>query len=136
MVMDGKDFRPVLVELATGVWRLRGKLAADAGGDREHSVKLLRSISRQLDSMADALADAGVQVQSHTGEAFDAGQSVEVIAYAPSGSVDRETVAETITPTVYLDGQIVQMGQIIVATPEFGVAAQPLSEGNNGSIGG
>ncbi|UGT42411.1 hypothetical protein LTV02_03040 [Nocardia yamanashiensis] len=122
-----KDFRPVLAELATGVWRLRGKL--DGARPDEDVRKLLRSVARQLDSMTDALADAGVQVQSHTGEFFDAGQSVEVIAFEASEAVQRETVAETVTPTVYVDDRMVQMGQIIVATPADSTAAQELSEG-------
>jgi hypothetical protein len=114
--MDDKDFRPLLADLATGVWRLGNKLADDdAAAD---PAKLLRALARQVTSMSDALAEAGIQVQSHTGEPFDAGQSVQVIAYAPAPGVDRERVAETITPTVYADGQLVQMGQIIVATPE------------------
>ncbi|WP_067903383.1 hypothetical protein [Nocardia vaccinii] len=120
--MADKDFRPLLADLATGVWRLSNKLADDdAGAD---PAKLLRAVTRQVTSMADALAEAGIRVQSHTGEPFDGGQSVQVIAYAPSAAVDREQVAETIMPTVYADGLLVQMGQIIVATPE---SAEPNS---------
>ena len=114
--MADKDFRPLLADLATGVWRLGNKLADnDADAD---PAKLLRAVTRPVTSMADALAEAGIQVQSHTGEPFDGGQSVQVIAYAPAPGVDRERVAETIMPTVYADGRVVQMGQIIVATPE------------------
>lgn len=116
--MNGTDFTPVLVELATGVWRLRGKLAANEPGDTDDSARLMRSLKRQLNSMADALHDAGVQVQDHTGEPFDAGQSVDVVAYSVSSGVGRETVVETITPTVYINGQITQRGQIVVAGPE------------------
>lgn len=131
--MDGKDFRPVLVDMATMVWRLQGKLAANSVAHGDDSVKLLNALSRQVDSMAYALMDAGVQVQSHTGEAFDPGQSVEVVAFEPTDSADRETVLETITPTVYLDGVLVQRGQIIVATPGL---AQQLSEDPHGQIDG
>jgi hypothetical protein len=116
--MNGTDFTPVLVELATGVWRLRGKLAANEPGETDDSMKLMRSLKRQLNSMADALHDAGVQVQDHTGEPFDAGQSVDMVAYAVSSEVGRETVVETITPTVYINGHIMQRGQIVVAGPD------------------
>lgn len=116
--MDGTDFTPVLVELATGVWRLRGKLATNEPGETADSAKLMRSLKRQLTSMADALHDAGVQVQDHTGEPFDAGQSVDMVAYAVSSEVGRETVVETITPTVYINGHIMQRGQIVVAGPD------------------
>ncbi|RMI29111.1 hypothetical protein [Nocardia stercoris] len=112
--MTDKDFRPLLVELATGVWRLRTKVEAGT----QDPDRLLKSLARQLDSLNDALTEAGVVVQSHTGERFDAGQSVEVVAYAPSAAVRHETVTETITPTVYLDGKLAQLGQIVVAIPE------------------
>jgi molecular chaperone GrpE (heat shock protein) len=123
--MNGTDFTPVLVELATGVWRLRGRLAANEPGETDDSAKLMRSLKRQLTSMADALHDAGVQVQDHTGEPFDAGQSVDVVAYAASNDVGRETVTETITPTVYINGHIVQRGQIVVAGPDPDHAPAP-----------
>ncbi|WP_225730562.1 MULTISPECIES: hypothetical protein [unclassified Nocardia] len=123
--MQDKDFRPLLVDLATGVWRLRDKLGADQHADDPG--KLLKSITRQVNSLSDALADAGVVVQTHTGDRFDAGQSVEVVAFAPSEAVTYETVTETITPTVYIDGHLSQRGQIIVAVPENG-AAQTDSE--------
>ncbi|HEX2213699.1 MAG TPA: hypothetical protein VHH12_09680 [Mycobacterium sp.] len=123
--MNGTDFTPVLAELATGVWRLRGKLAAGEPGATDESAKLMRSLKRQLNSMADALHDAGVQVQDHTGEPFDAGQSVDVVAYAVSHEVGRETVVETITPTVYINGRITQRGQIVVAGPDLDQAPRP-----------
>ncbi|MGW4249293.1 hypothetical protein [Nocardia sp. NPDC004722] len=124
--MQDKDFHPLLVDLATGVWRLSDKLGADSE-TAEDPVKLLRSITRQVNSLSQALADAGVVVQSHTGDRFDAGQSVEVVAFAPSESVTCEIVSETITPTVYIDGHLSQRGQIIVAVPESGTG-QAVSE--------
>jgi hypothetical protein len=139
--MDDNDFRPVLAELATGVWRLRGKLADGESAAGEGTAKLLRSLARQVDSMADALTEAGVQVQSHTGEPFDAGQSVQVIAFTPSPAVRRETVVETITPTVYVGGRLAQLGEIVVATPEVpgapeDPAAQTVPKENDESLDG
>jgi hypothetical protein len=115
--MNGTDFTPLLVELATGVWRLNGKLTAN-GSDEGESAKLLRSLSRQVSSMSDALDEAGIDIQDHTGEPFDAGQSLDVVAYATNAAMSRETVVETITPTVYVEGRIAQRGQIVVAGPE------------------
>jgi hypothetical protein len=123
--MNGTDFTPVLVELATGVWRLRGKLATNELDETDDSAKLMRSLKRQVTSMADALHDAGVHVQDHTGEPFDAGQSVDMVAYAVSTEVGRETVVETITPTVYVNGHIMQRGQIVVAGPDPDHAPTP-----------
>jgi molecular chaperone GrpE (heat shock protein) len=131
--MGDKDFRSALIKLATGVWRLQGKLAAT---DAENMSKMLGSLIRQVDSMADILAESGVKVQSHTGEPFDAGQAVQVIAFTPASGVERETVIETISPTVYLDGQLARLGEIIVATPETNTATHTDPEVNDDSIDG
>ena len=59
-----------------------------------------------------------MKIQNHTNEPFDSGQSLEVIAFQPSAGISREVVVETIRPTVYLKGIRIQMGQVVVATPE------------------
>lgn len=121
-----RDFTPLLAELTTGLWRLQGKLTAAGCGAGEESAALLRSVSRQVRSMTDALADAGIEVQAHTGQPFDPGQLVQVVAFVPDETAARETVNETITPTVYVDGRVVQMGQVIVVTPGAAVPSSPV----------
>jgi hypothetical protein len=59
-----------------------------------------------------------VKIQNHTSEPFDSGQSLEVIAFQPTAGISRDVVVETIRPTVYLKGIRIQMGQVVVATPE------------------
>jgi len=132
--MGEADFTPVLVELATGVWRLRGKIAANGCTKASDPAKLLQSMARQLDSMADALLEAGVQIQDHTGQPFDSGQSVEMVAYAANDATVRETVIETITPTVYIGGHVVRRGQIVVAGPTPEPATGTPSRGPSNSV--
>ena len=77
-----------------------------------------RSIARHIDRLAECLVEIGIETQNHTNQPFDSGQSLEVLAFQPTKGISRETVVETIKPTVYLKGYRLQIGQVIVATPD------------------
>ena len=106
-----------LAEVGTGLWRLRQRMV-EPGTDRP--VAEMRRAFRHLESVMDVMAEAGVEIQDHTDDPFDAGLSLQVIAFQPTPGVQRERVAETIKPTVYLEGRMIQMGEVFVASPERG----------------
>jgi hypothetical protein len=108
----------LLADLATGIWRLRQRFAAHPPQDE------LRRATRDLDSLWDALTQAGVEVQDHNNALYDAGQSLRVVAFQPTPGIDRERIVETIKPTVYYQSQWIQMGEVIVGTPESAAAPQ------------
>jgi hypothetical protein len=130
-----------LVDLATSLWRLGKKLAesaesaesagsadsADSAGSSSESngpgpgrasAAARRKETRHLTAALDALAAAGVRAQDHDGTDFDLGLALEVLAYQPLPHATRETVHETLRPSVFRDGRRIQMGQVIVARPE------------------
>jgi hypothetical protein len=78
----------------------------------------MRRAYRHLESTWDALAQAGVEIIDHTGAPFDAGLAIKVLAYQPMPDLTRERVLETLKPSVYFKGERLQMGEVIVATPE------------------
>lgn len=100
--------------VATNLWRLRQKMV-EPGTD--HPLEEMRRAFRHLQSAWDVLADAGVEIQDHTGATFDIGQSLHVIAFQPTPGLTGEQVIETIKPSVYYGGRMVQMGEVIVGTP-------------------
>jgi hypothetical protein len=100
--------------VATNLWRLRQKMI-EPGTDRP--LEEMRRAWRHLQSAWDVLADAGIEIQDHTGAPFDVGQSLHVIAYQPTPGLNAERVIETIKPSVYYGGRVVQMGEVIVGTP-------------------
>jgi len=104
----------VLAEIATGLWRLRHKMLRPGS---DEPVEGMESAYRHLESLWDTLTEAGVRVHDHTGEPFDSGLPVRTLAFQPA-EVQRETVIETIRPTVYLAEQRIQLGEVIVGTPE------------------
>lgn len=109
------DSERVLVRLSVGLWRLRTQLV-DAGTGQPFEGT--RRAYRHLQSLWSTLEEAGVEIRDHTGEPFDAGMSLSVVAYEPTPGIVREVVKETIKPTVYLRDRRVQRGEVIVSTPQ------------------
>jgi hypothetical protein len=110
------EFRSTLIaDLANVAWALQRKSCDPITNERKEE---FRPIARHIDQLSECLEEFGVKIQNHTNEPFDSGQSLEVIAFQPTAGISRDVVVETIRPTVYLKGIRIQMGQVVVATPE------------------
>lgn len=104
----------VLLRAATGIWRALRKLeqrgealsAADA-----------RQVRRHIEASRRSLAEDGLEIQEHDGAPFDPNQSLEALVFQDSPGLTRETVLETVRPTVYFRGRRIQTGQVIVGRP-------------------
>ena len=103
-------------DLANALWALEQKTRDPNTAERREE---FRPIARHIDRLAECLVEIGIETQSHTNQVFDSGQSLEVIAFQPTAGINKEIVVETIKPTVYLKGHRLQIGQVIVATPEY-----------------
>jgi hypothetical protein len=104
-----------LADLSTGIWRLRQKMV-EPGTERPK--EQFRREYRHLESVWDVLRQAGMEIQDHTGKPFDSGQALKVLAFQPTPGVRRERVQETVKPTIYYKGRHIQMGEVIVESPE------------------
>jgi len=49
--------------------------------------------------------------------AFDYGLPLKVVTTQPTPGITKESVIETIKPTIYWQKQIIQMGEVVIATP-------------------
>lgn len=123
--MAGGDAKTIRVEvplnasifgdLGYAVWRLRQKMFdQESGAPKEE----FRQLSRHVSTISERLADIGLQIQDHTGDIFESGQSLEVLAFQPTPGVCGERVIETVRPTLYLSGHRILKGQVIVGIPE------------------
>ena len=112
---DDKDRIRFLADVATGVWRLRHKML-EPGTERPR--EQFRREYRHLESVWDVLLQAGLEIQDHTGKPFDSGQALKVLAFQPTPGIKRERVQETIKPTIYYNRQHIQMGEVIVESPQ------------------
>jgi hypothetical protein len=104
----------LLVDVGTGLWRLRQRMVDPETG---RPLEEMRRVFRHLESVWDALAGVGVEIQDHTGAPYRPGLSLRVIAFQPTEGFHAEKVIETIKPSIYYKGQSVQTGEVIVGTP-------------------
>jgi hypothetical protein len=88
----------------------------EPGTDRP--LEEMRRAFRHLESLTDVVRGAGLEIQDHTGAPYHAGMALQVLAFQPTPGVQRERVGETVKPTIYHNGTMIQMGEVIVATPE------------------
>jgi hypothetical protein len=117
-VSTTKDTAPVLkekdlAEAATNLWRARRRLTRLS----EENSREAKRVGRYLLASQDALDAAGVLIQDHDGTDFHPGLSLEVLQYQDDPVVRRQTVQETVRPSVYLGDRRIQMGQVIVGCP-------------------
>jgi hypothetical protein len=100
-------------EIGTTTWRLQRRLAVSA-----EASDTIKRVSRDLESVWDALNQGGIEIKDHTGEKYDGGMALNVIAFQPTPGITKEQVIETIKPTIYHKNKMVQMGQVIVGVPD------------------
>jgi len=105
----------LFIDLACAAWKLHQQIFDQATGQPKEE---LRQLARHVTVICDRFSELGLQIQDHTAEPFDSGQSLEVLAFQPTKGISRETVLETIRPTIYFSGRRILMGQVIVGTPE------------------
>lgn len=103
-----------LAELATNAWKARTKMIDHATGEVRDEMK---RVHRHIEGMLTTLQDLEIEVKDYTGDAFDYGLPLKVITTQPTAGLSREQVVETIKPTIIWKGQIVQMGEVVIATP-------------------
>ncbi|MCR4439150.1 MAG: hypothetical protein QHJ34_09525 [bacterium] len=120
----------LLADIASGLWRLRQKMV-NPGTNRP--LDGMQRPFRHLESVWDALIQAGAQILHHTDKPFDPGMSLKVISFQPAPGLERERVIETIKPTIYFRGRQIHMGEVIVGTPERhetrpGISNDPLEK--------
>ncbi len=104
-------------EVGTDLWRLRQKMLQP--GTDQPLIEMRRAF-RHLESLWEALAQAGVQILDHTGELVPEGgeYGLKVLAYQPKAGTTHNQVLETIKPTIYYHNKMIQMGEVIICEPE------------------
>ena len=105
--------RDFLAELSVGAWRLKKKMTDLKSGE---PLNEMSRAYRHLESVFITLEKEGIEIQDHDGQSFDAGLSLKVLTYQPLPDIDKEFVYDTIKPSVYLNGERLLMGEVIVAT--------------------
>lgn len=84
-----------------------------------------RPLARHVTAILDTLEGVGLTLRDRETEAYDYGLPEKVVAAERSAAVSRETVLETIRPTLFFRNQIVKAGEIIIALPLEPSASSP-----------
>ena len=112
---DERELERFLAEIGTGLWRIRNKLMQPL---IKESTKEMHSVIRSLESTWDVLTQGGIEIKDHTGEPIIGGEALHILTFQPSADVTRDEVIETIKPTIYYKGKMIQIGEVVVGTPE------------------
>lgn len=106
-----------LIAIGTRLWRLRNELTRNEAEDS--SSRPLRQAARHVEVLWDRLAEAGLEIYDHTGELMPEGiYLLKVLAHQPTSRVTSNRVIETVKPTIRFNKKIIQVGEVIVGTPE------------------
>jgi hypothetical protein len=103
-----------LVSIATNVWRAKRKMIDPATGEARED---MRAVNRHVEAISRALGDLDIEIRDHTGETYDEGQPLKVIATKPVQGLKAPRVSETLLPSIYWKKRLVQNGEVEIATP-------------------
>ena len=105
----------LMAEICTGVWRVQQNLEL---ATKDQSSDRLRRTARHLSTMVDQLQAAGYLIKNHNGEPYDVGNQVKVLAFEQTEGLIKESVLETIKPSIFYQGDCIQPGEVVVGTPK------------------
>ena len=108
------DYLKALVSIATNVWRAKIKMVDATTGEVREEMK---RVDRHIEAIYRNLAEVGIVIRDHTGDAYDEGQPMKVVASKPTPGLDKKRVSETLLPSIFWDNRLIQNGEIEIATP-------------------
>jgi hypothetical protein len=96
--------------LAIEVWRLKRSLKTLPAGVNTGSFGV------SVDRLEDLLLAMGVEIHDPSGETYDEGMTLSVSLFEKSKSLPQglKRIADTISPTIYWKGRMLQPGTVIV----------------------
>jgi hypothetical protein len=100
--------------IATNAWKAKARMLDPASGEVRDDMK---RVYRHIEAIFQAFGDMGLEIKDHTGDPFDYGLPLHVVTTQPTPGLTTERVLETIKPTIYWQRQVLQRGEVVIATP-------------------
>lgn len=100
-----------LMELGTGIWRVRRKMESLSRMPKE-----IKDALYSLESIWMSMSDGGVEIIDHTG-VMPSKHEAKIVEVRDTPGLAREQVIDTIKPTILIHGEVVQAGEVIVGRP-------------------
>lgn len=104
-----------LTVIATQAWRARKKMVDDENGEARDDMK---RVFRHVESIFNALSGIGIEIRDMQGRPFDSGMALKVVSFEPTPGLSKEEITETIKPTILWRERIIEVGEVIVGTPQ------------------
>jgi hypothetical protein len=108
------EYLKALVSIATNAWRAKTKMVDSTTGEVREEMK---RIDRHIEAIYRSLAEVGIVIRDHTGDLYDEGQPMKVVASKPTPGIHKKRVSETLLPSIFWNNRLVQNGEIEIATP-------------------
>ncbi|MDR3254938.1 MAG: hypothetical protein LBT31_05185 [Synergistaceae bacterium] len=97
-----------LVDLSTGVWRIRRKIDGLSRVPKE-----VKEALYSLESVWTSMAESGVEIVDHIGT-IPSKNEAKIVEVRDMPDITRDQVVETIKPTITLHGEIIQIGEVVM----------------------
>ncbi len=101
--------------IATNTWRAKTKMVDSDTGEAKEEMK---SVYRHIEAIFESLKQIGVEMIDPVGRAYDSGMALKVLSFEPTPGLSNEEIKETIKPSVAWQGRLIQIGEVIVGTPQ------------------
>lgn len=105
----------VFTHIATNAWRAKIKMVDSDTGEAKED---MRRVYRHIEAVFESLKGIGIETIDPTGRAYDSGMALKVISFEQTPGLSKEEIKETIKPSVTWQGRLIQMGEVIVGTPQ------------------
>jgi hypothetical protein len=106
--------KALMTKVGTGLWRLRKRMLKPG---TEEPLEEMKRPYRQLESVWDAIHEAGYKIIDHTNMPYNEGLELRVIHYGQREGIDREIISETVVPSILFEGTRIQEGEVYVDYP-------------------
>jgi hypothetical protein len=104
-----------LADAVLGLWRTHRRIAIE---DPDGTSRRARQLRRYVDTAWHGLGWAGITVHEHDNEPYFDGLNLTVAAREPRPGLSRETVIETVAPSILRARKVIRPGKVIVGYPE------------------
>jgi hypothetical protein len=108
------DYLKALVSIATNAWRAKLKMVDVRTGEIREE---MRPVDRHIEAIYRNLAAVGIAIRDHTGDVYDEGQPMKVVASKPTLGLEGKRISETLLPSIFWKKRLIQNGEVEIATP-------------------
>lgn len=107
-----------LVDLGTGIWRIRRKIEGLTRMPKE-----IRDALYSLESTWMSMSEGGVQIVDHIGT-IPSRSEAKIVEVRDIPNLPREQVVDAIRPTILLKGEVIQLGEVVMGRPARAYGAE------------